>query len=252
MWPQLDSLQWVLLALIPLIFLQRALHRELQAALLLLTRRLDIALAIFSLIFLPGVILHEASHYVMAKVLRVRTGRFSLIPRRLGDGRLLLGYVETAPTDIFRDALIGAAPLIAGGLFVAYAGHVCLGLLSLWDALSSLDLKAAIDSYLLVYDRPDFWLWFYLIVTVSSTMLPSSTDRRAWLPFVVIVALLLGLGVLVGVGPWMLESMAPLVNNALRASAVVLTTSAAIHLVVLIPTLLIHRVLSRIFGLEVG
>ncbi|MBL7162742.1 MAG: hypothetical protein ISS57_09055 [Anaerolineales bacterium] len=251
MYSQLDGLQWVLLALIPLIFLQRALHREMQAVFLLLTRRVDIALVIFSMIFLPGVLLHEASHYLMAKILRVRTGRFSLIPQRLGDGRLLLGYVETAPTDILRDALIGAAPLMTGGLFVAYAGRTRLGLLSLWDALSSLDLATAIDGFSFVHDRPDFWLWFYLIVTVSSTMLPSSTDRRAWLPLIVVVALLLGLGILVGVGPWMLENIAPPVNEALRASAVVLAMSAAIHLVVLIPTLFTRRVLSRIFRLEV-
>ncbi|MBM3144429.1 MAG: hypothetical protein FJ010_05530 [Chloroflexi bacterium] len=248
---QLDGLRWVLLALIPLIFLQRALHREIQAVFFLLTRRAEIALAIFSLIFLPGVLLHEVSHYLTAKLLGVRTGRFSLVPRRLEDGRLLLGYVETASADIFRDALIGAAPLITGGLFVAYAGRTRLGLLSLWEALSSLDLATAMNSFSLVFHRPDFWLWFYLIVVVSSTMLPSNTDRRAWLPLIIVVALLLGLGILVGIGLWMLEHVAPLLDEALRASAVVLAMSAAVHLVVLVPTLFVHRLLSRIFRLEV-
>jgi len=248
---QLDGLQWVLLALIPLIVLQRTLHREMQAVFLLLTRRMDITLVIFSLIFLPGVLLHEASHYLMAKLLRVRTGRFSLIPQRLGDGRLLLGYVETAPTDIFRDALIGAAPMISGGLFVAYAGRTRLGLLSLWDALSTLDLATAIEGISHMYDHPDFWFWFYLIMTISSTMMPSSTDRRTWLPLIVVMVLLLGLGILIGVGPWILENLAPPVNDALRAAAVVLAMSGAIHFVVIIPTLLFRRIISRIFGLEV-
>jgi len=248
---QLDGLQWALLALIPLIFLQRALHQELQAVFLLLTRRMDITLVIFSLIFLPGVLLHETSHFLMAKLLRVRTGRFSLIPQRLGDGRLLMGYVETTQTDILRDALIGAAPLITGGLFVAYAGHMRLGLLSIWDALSTLNVEILFGSLSTIYDRPDFWLWFYLTMTVSSTMLPSSTDRRAWLKLGFVVALLLGLGILIGGGPWMLETVAPPANDALRASSVVLAMSAAIHMVVLIPTLFIRRVLNRIFRLEV-
>ena len=251
MWTQLDGLPWLLLALIPLIILQRALHRELQAVLLLLTRRIGFALAIFSLIFLPGVLLHEASHFLMAKILRVRTGRFSLLPQRLSDERLLLGYVETAPTGILRDALIGAAPLLSGGLFVAYAGRARLGLLSLWDALSSQDLGATFNGLAILFDRPDFWLWFYLTVTVSSTMLPSSSDRRAWLKVGVVVALLLGLGIIVGVGPWMMEHLAPSLNDALRTCSVVLAISGAIHLVVLIPTMFIRRFLSLAFKLEV-
>jgi len=107
------------------------------------------------------------------------------------------------------------------------------------------------NSFSLVFHRPDFWLWFYLIVVVSSTMLPSNTDRRAWLPLIIVVALLLGLGILVGIGLWMLEHVAPLLDEALRASAVVLAMSAAVHLVVLVPTLFVHRLLSRIFRLEV-
>lgn len=248
---QLDGLQMALLSLIVLIFLQRSLHRELQAVFLLLTRRQDITLVIFSLIFLPGVFLHEISHYLMAKILRVPTGRFSLIPRQLGDGRLLMGYVETAQTDIVRDALIGAAPLLTGGIFVAYVGRTRLALVSLWDTLSALDLATAIGALGLLFERPDFWLWFYLAVAVSSTMMPSSTDRRAWLQVGLAITILLGVAFLVGVGPWMLSHVAPKVNEALRATAVVLVMSGAIHFVVLMPILFMRRVLSRIFRLDV-
>ena len=77
-------------------------------------------MGIFSIIFLPGVFLHESSHFVMAKILRVPTGDFSIFPQSLPDGRLQLGYVETARSDIVRNSLIGAAPLIIGTFFVAY------------------------------------------------------------------------------------------------------------------------------------
>ena len=75
-------------------------------------------MAIFSFIFLPGVFLHELSHFIMAKLLGVRTGRFSLLPQSLPDGRLQLGYVETTRSDIVRDSLIGAAPLIVMALWI--------------------------------------------------------------------------------------------------------------------------------------
>src|SRR5574339_544265 len=109
---QLTGFLWFILMLVPLIFLQRLLHREIQSVFLIVTRNPGITMGIFSLIFLPGVFLHELSHFLMAKILRVPTGRFSLFPQSLPDGRLQLGYVETGRSDVVRDSLIGAAPLI--------------------------------------------------------------------------------------------------------------------------------------------
>ena len=64
---QLTGFFWFVLMLVPLITLQRLLHREIQAVFLILTRNAQITMAIFQFIFLPGVFLHEASHFVMAK-----------------------------------------------------------------------------------------------------------------------------------------------------------------------------------------
>jgi hypothetical protein len=129
---QFDGFMLCLLFLVPLLVLQRSLHREIQSIFLLITRRVDISYVIFSLLFLPGVFLHETSHFIMARLVGVRTGKFSLLPKALDDGRLQLGYVETAPTDLFRDALIGAAPLLTGGAFVIYAGIYHLNVEALW------------------------------------------------------------------------------------------------------------------------
>ena len=111
-----------------MIYLQRFLQREIQAIFLLITRQPDISMALFSLLFLPGVLLHETSHFIMAQLLGVRTGRFSIIPKKLDSGRIRLGYVETAKTDFIRDALMGLAPLVTGGLFVAFGGSISLGI----------------------------------------------------------------------------------------------------------------------------
>ena len=97
-----------------LVFLQRRLQYETQSVLLLVTRRKDLSVALFSLIYFPGVLLHEGSHYLMARLLGVPTRNISLIPQATMDGRLRLGYVETKKTDILRDALIGLAPFLAG------------------------------------------------------------------------------------------------------------------------------------------
>jgi hypothetical protein len=61
----LDGLAWLLLMLGPLLLLQPVLHREIQAVFLLLTRRPALTIGLFSLIFFPGVLLHEGSHFVV-------------------------------------------------------------------------------------------------------------------------------------------------------------------------------------------
>ena len=168
----------------PLIFFQRALHKELQVVLLLLTRRVEVALVVFTILFLPGVLLHELSHYLVAVILRVRTGKFSLIPKTVGGGRLQLGYVETEKADFIRDSLIGVAPLLTGGYFVGFAGREKLGFLAFMGCFWLLfNLDQILTLFRMYTHQPDFWLWIYLTFVISTTMLPSHSDRRAWFPF---------------------------------------------------------------------
>jgi hypothetical protein len=231
--------------------MQRRLHIELQAFLLLLTRSSEIALGLFSLLFFPGVLLHETSPFLMARLLAVRTGRFSLLPQVLPGGRLQLGFVETAATDPLRDALIGAAPLITGGLVVAALGSGRLGLLPLVAYFLSQDWTGLFGALRSLPGRPDFWIWFYLAFAVSSTMLPSASDRRAWLPVVLVVALLAGLALLAGAGPWLLENLAPLLNHGLRALALVFGISLGIHLALWLPFRLARTLVARATGLKI-
>jgi hypothetical protein len=247
----MDGFWWLLLLLGPLLFLQRRLHFETQAVFLLLSRSREIALVLFSLLFFPGVVLHETSHFVAARLLGVRTGRFSLLPQALEGGRLQLGYVETASTDIVRDALIGLAPLLAGAAFVAYAGITRLGLPEIWVALTSGNLESSLQAAISLPRRPDFWIWFYLVFAVSSTMLPSPSDRRAWLPVLLAVGVLIALAVLAGGGPWIMDNLAPYVNQMLRALALVLGITVAVHLLLLPPTWALRSTLSRLTGLQV-
>lgn len=245
------------LSLVALAFLQRRLHFELQAIFLLITHRADITLVLFSLIFFPGVLLHEASHFITARLLGVRTGRFSLIPKPLPNGRLQLGYVETAQVDLVRDALIGLAPLLMGGAFVALVGLVPMGLSTLWAGLTgggtaSEALKALIAVIPVIHHRPDFYLWFYLVFAVSSTLLPSASDRRTWLPILLAGCVGLGLVMFVGAGPWLLAQLAPLLNQVLWASALVFGISATIHLVVWLPLWGVRMLIGRLRGMEVG
>ena len=248
---QLTGFLWFVLMLVPLIYLQRLLHREIQAVFLILTRDAAVTMGIFSLIFLPGVFLHELSHFLMAKILRVPTGRFSIFPRALPDGRLQLGYVETARADIVRDSLIGAAPLIAGTVLVAYVAVYRLDMRILWDTFRNGQFSLFWLGLSALPRVSDFYLWFYLTFAVSSTMTPSESDRHAWLDLVIALGILFSVTLLFGAGPWMLTNVAPLVSDFLSSVAVIFGLSAAVHAILLLPIALIHKLLARVTGVDV-
>lgn len=247
-----DGLLWLLLMLGPLMILQRGLHREIQGIFLIITRRADISIVLFSILFLPGVILHEGGHFLMATILGVRTGRISLIPKAMPDGKLKLGYVETYQVDFLRAALIGVAPLISGGIVVSLLGSSKLGLISLGEQLLGGQLDQVIANIKILPAMPDFWVWFYLVFVISSTMLPSTSDRRAWLPLGIAIGLLIGLAAFAGAGPWLAQNLAPIVNRTLRSLAIIFAISAAVHAVILIPAWLMRLLLSRLTGLQVA
>lgn len=249
---QLTGLIWFIFMLVPLIFLQRLLHREIQAVLLILTRDKRLTMGLFSMIFLPGVFLHELSHFLMAKILFIRTGKFSIFPQSLPDGRLQLGYVETARADVVRDSLVGAAPLIAGTLFVAYVAIDHLQLRVLWDVFRNGQLDLFWMGVRALPQVKDFYLWFYLAFAVSSTMMPSQSDRHAWLELIISIGVLFGITLLVGAGPWLTNNIAPRVSSFLSSVAVIFGLSAWVHAVLVLPAALIHKLLARVTGLDVA
>jgi hypothetical protein len=248
----IPGIGWLLLALGPLLLSQRALHIEIQYLFIGLTRKPKLSLALFSLLFLPGVCLHEISHFVMARLLGVRTGRISLIPQAMSDGKLRLGYVETAQAGWLRDALIGAAPLITAGLFIGTLGAAHLGLAPLAALVEQGDLSGAVRGLTGLPALPDFWIWFYLVFVISSTMFPSASDRQAWLPVLLVCGLLLGISLLVGAGPWLAANLKTPLDRVLRATAGVYWISLAVHLALLGPVWLIRVGLFRLMGLRPG
>jgi hypothetical protein len=254
----LGELLWLLILMGPLLFLQNRLHYEAQAILFLLTHRTDITAILFFILFFPGILLHEISHLIMAFLLRVRVGSFSLLPRVIEPSEkgkpshLQLGRVETSSTDIFRDAFIGTAPLITGGLLITYGGMIQLHLDQVWENMVKGDFNKIFQDITSLYMQPDFWVWFYLILVVSSTMLPSASDRRAWLPIGLIFISLITISILAGAGPWMISHLAPILVQAFQALTIVVGISVSVHLILITPLYLLRRLLTRLTGMQVG
>ncbi len=68
---------------------------------------------LLSLIFLPGIIVHELSHFFIAVILFVPVGDIEFTPKK-NDNGVKLGSIEIARTDPIRRSLIGFAPVFVG------------------------------------------------------------------------------------------------------------------------------------------
>ncbi|KAA3664827.1 MAG: hypothetical protein DWQ04_03735, partial [Chloroflexi bacterium] len=64
--PNLMPFIWVALAIPVLIFLQRWIHMHLHGIALMLTGKSERAVILYALVLLPGVFLHELSHWLSA------------------------------------------------------------------------------------------------------------------------------------------------------------------------------------------
>ncbi|MEP7358763.1 MAG: hypothetical protein ABI847_16060, partial [Anaerolineales bacterium] len=184
-------------------------------------------------------------------VLGVLAGRFSVVPERLPDGTLRLGYVETEHADPLREALIGVAPLLFGAAAIIFIGYSRLGVAPMGAALALGDPLGAGAALNNMMRLPNFWLWLYLIFTISNSMLPSASDRRAWLPVAVTVVVLTALIFYVGLGSALMEALAHPLDTGMRALATAFTITVGLDLVLTPVIWLFENGLTRLTGLKV-
>ncbi len=151
----------LLIELISLYILSILFIRDLAKLFYRFSQNRQILVGICTLLFLPGTIIHELAHLLMAMILMVPVGEIHILPEVVGD-KIHMGTVSTAETDVFRRTLVGLAPFIIGTCIIFY----------------SLTLERT-------------WLIYYLIFEVSNTMFSSSEDlKESWGLFVAILVLL--------------------------------------------------------------
>lgn len=184
----------------------------------------------YSLIFLPGTIIHELSHWLVAEILQVRTGAITIFPD-LGDddeeggGHQRLGSVETARSDPFRGFLIGLAPFISGLAILAVLGVL---LADGWG----------------VYVWWQLGLIIYGIVVVGNSMMISESDRRTW-PFIIIFFLLIII-VIARYYPALFTGQDAFFQSVLGPLNKVLGVTTGLNLVMIVGSYALRRVMEKI------
>jgi hypothetical protein len=172
------SIVTFLIVFILTLLLQRWLHQHIQGFALVMTGNSGCALRLLFYLLLPGVILHEASHYIVAKLLLVRTGKVEIGLGNLHGKRVTFGSVHIEHTDPLRESLIGVAPFLFGvgaiWFIAAWGFDVWPQSGATWELMFRRVWQYA--------DDWTTWLDLYLIFAVSTAMIPSESDRAPWGP----------------------------------------------------------------------
>lgn len=151
------------LLILALFFLSRVLTSEIYSFVYQITKKENFSTNILAFLFFPGVVIHEMAHYITAKLLLVPTGKISLLPKRDGN-YVRLGSVSIAKSDMFKEFLIGIAPLLVGVTLIL-----------------SLVYLVIIDTGFTVVK---IILSIYAIFLISNTMYASRKDFQAAIPFI--------------------------------------------------------------------
>lgn len=148
-------------------------------------RNRKLAVYLFSFIFLPGTLIHELSHYIIAVLLRVSTGPLSIFPEfdkdHLEHSKQLIvktGHIMVAKTDPIRMTLIGVAPMIVGLVIIYFVGN-------------TIQISTPNGS---AFAHPSggimLFLKIYLLFITSTTMFSSRQDLKSLiitLPFTILI-----------------------------------------------------------------
>lgn len=166
-------------------------HRLMSRSLSRLVRRLGggdrTVIWLWSLLLLPGTILHEISHFFAAAASGARTGKIEIFPDSLEDdlihnrqsGKVTLGYVRMQTLNPLQGFLVGFSPFVFG-----LAAMVVLSALlsDSYQTGSALEIICEV----------------YLFFTIANSMFPSSSDLLHTLPLIIILIIIAAIALFLG------------------------------------------------------
>ena len=171
----------ILIEIISLYFISRRVVTGIYNFFYQVTKRKNLGMYIFAVLFLPGTFIHEISLFLAALFLLVPVGELHLIPRfKEEGGGMDLGSVAIAKTDPIRRFLIGVAPFM-------------FGILIIFSLL-----------YFVLMNRIISTVWEYALVgivifEVSNSMFASKKDLEGALALIIFIVFIIGVLYYVGV-----------------------------------------------------
>ena len=190
--------------------LERWLHQHIFKIGWLVTQNFQTTTILYYTFFLPGVVLHEVVYWLIAGILNIRAEQSLKWPEAQQIGELKLNFVKlSAEADVYRRAIITAAPLIVGLLVIGLIAENIFDFQTAFATISSGELEDVGRGLAQLNAAPDFWLWLYVVFTIANTMWPTiPQDLKGWRMIgLAVVVVLIGL-VALGLGGQLVQDVA--------------------------------------------
>lgn len=148
----------------------------------LLTKQLQTTTILFYAFFLPGIFIHEFVYWAVAGLLNVRADRVLEWPKKQEVAELKLNFVRLAPkTGPIRLALITVSPFAVGVFLIWLIANNVFNVSAVTQNLQTGFLTDITQALGRLTSIPDFWLWIYLVFTISNTLTPAHPEHlRGW------------------------------------------------------------------------
>lgn len=181
--------------------LERWLHQHIFKVGWLVTKSFQTTTILYYTFFLPGVFLHEITYWFAAGIFNVHAKSSIQWPEAQEIAELKLSFVELAKNvSPFRLGLITLAPMIAGLAFVWFIATNVLDFSGFFTRVGTGNLADISEAIRRLTTAPDFWLWIYILFTVSNTMIARINDLRGLRVILIAIGAAIAGLVLVGVG----------------------------------------------------
>ncbi|NOZ50091.1 MAG: hypothetical protein GXP37_08610 [Chloroflexi bacterium] len=231
--------------LLVLYWVSRRLAQSFVITFYLLTRSENAATSLYILFVLPGTLIHETSHWLMAQLVGVKTGNVTVLPKFQRKGPIRLGSVDVRGGNLLQLTLVGIAPFLVGGFLTVWVSYGLIDfetLHFLWRQFSFSNLLAVIQQ---VIYQPDSVLGLYLLFIVSDAMFLSASDVTSLRQFLIYTAI--AMAVLLGLGG--LPTQLPTWTSFIVVGSQLLATGLAVALTVHVALWATLAVLRFILGL---
>ncbi|KKP72876.1 MAG: putative membrane protein [Candidatus Roizmanbacteria bacterium GW2011_GWA2_35_19] len=146
----------LVLELVLIYFVSRLVLKEIFLILNKFTNRNNLIYSMVALIYLPGTLVHEISHFLAALVLMLPVKKISIFPV-FEKNEIKLGSVEYTKRDFLRGIIVGVSPVIFGMFTIS------------------------LIFYFNIFPSNKFFLnllFSYLIFSISSNMFSSKRDLQ--------------------------------------------------------------------------
>lgn len=231
------------LFLLILAWVSRQLSLQIQRLLHLVTRSGDLTVILLFLLLLPGVVIHEAAHWLAAYLLGLKPSKFRVWPKKQRQ-HIGLGSVSVKGGRLWQESIVGMAPLIVGSLLIALIAEHVFDAQQFSLALGEQRWLESITVFQQALLAPDGILWAYLLFAIANAMMPSTSDREPLRPLLLMTALVVGLYLLLGLPatPFtlLLNGLAPILHNITNA----LIFTIALDLIILAMIYLIIKLIA--------